>query len=141
MWTDSNILKSHYNFSVFVFRVTLRSRLLEGENPVLKVSIWCQSQIYAKHQLLLKRVVPRNCRLTPTSSETETRLRSGISLQRTGCFPVNVSMKYLHFTKTVLCKHTSMLSHFTCSLLKSEFSLRDVRLSGAIISQSVIQMD
>lgn len=34
---------------------------------------------------------------------------SAISPQRIGGFPVNVSPKNLHFTKTVLCKHA--LSH------------------------------
>lgn len=70
--------------------------------------------------LLFSSVVPWNSqKISPFCLQRfKPDFQSGISLQRIGCFPINVNSQNLHFTKTVLYKHR--LSHFTCYLLKSK---------------------
>lgn len=48
-------------------------------SEAVNICVWCQCQIYAKHHLLFKSVVPWNCRLdiTSLSSKIKTRLNLG----------------------------------------------------------------
>lgn len=112
-----------------------------GGKPVPPARIRCQSQTCAKHHSLLQRVVPSTAGCLAPLRRLKPDCDLGFLRRALAASQLNVSMKYLHCTRTALYKQTGTLSHFTCSLLKSELSVWDGWLSGASVSPSVIQMD